>query len=186
MKPSIITNLLIIIMEMRGLSISFSRNGWKSLYFYTQLSNIIALAASAVYLIIPEHSISAGIRYLSVCVLSMTFLVTVFVLIPLGGDAHDLLFSGSGLYHHLLVPILAAVSYLFLERHASGSMIWLPVSLTLIYGLVMYYLNWKRKYDGPYPFFRVYNQSLAASVIWFIVLLGAIGLISALIIFIAK
>ena len=35
----------------------------------------------------------------------------------------------------------------------------LPVIVTLIYGIVMLYLNWIRKVDGPYPFFQVHQQS---------------------------
>ena len=80
--------------------------------------------------------------------LVMTFFVTTCVLIPMGGDPKKLLWSGNGLYHHVLCPILSTISYVFAERHSG--MIWLPVIVTLVYGLVMLYLNGIRKVDGPY------------------------------------
>ncbi len=47
----------------------------------------------------------------------------------------------------------------------------LPVIVTLVYGLIMLVLNALRKVDGPYPFFRVHNQPLRATVLWMVVLL---------------
>ena len=44
--------------------------------------------------------------------------------------------------------------------------------------LILLYLNYIRKADGPYPFFRVHRQSVQASVIWVLVLLALIGGIS--------
>ena len=46
-------------------------------------------------------------------------------------------------------------------------------------GLIMLYLNGIRKVDGPYPFFRVHNQSVLATVLWMIVLTAVITAISA-------
>ena len=109
--------------------------------------------------------------------LVMTFLVTTCVLIPMGGDPKKLLWSGNGLYHHVLCPIISTASYVFAEQHSG--MIWLPVIVTLIYGLVMLYLNGIRKVDGPYPFFRVHNQSVAATVLWMVVLMAVMAGISA-------
>ncbi len=58
-------------------------------------------------------------------------------------------------------------------------MIWLPVVVTLVYGLVMLYLNGIRKVDGPYPFFRVHHQSVMATVLWMVVLMAVMAGISA-------
>ncbi|MBR3236906.1 MAG: hypothetical protein IKF99_00555 [Oscillospiraceae bacterium] len=109
--------------------------------------------------------------------LVMTFLVTTCVLIPMGGDAKTLLWSGNGIYHHVLCPVISTASYVLFEQHSG--MIWLPVIVTLLYGLIMLYLNGIRKVDGPYPFFRVHNQSVLATVLWMIVLTAVITAISA-------
>lgn len=72
-------------------------------------------------------------------------------------------------------------THIFFEPHAGFEMLWLPVVVTLVYGLIMLYLNWMRRVDGPYPFFRVHNQSAAATVIWTAALVGMITAISAVV-----
>lgn len=54
-----------------------------------------------------------------------------------------------------------------------------PEVITLTYGMVMLYLNWEKKVDGPYPFFRVHNQSAAATILWIAVLFALVSGISA-------
>ena len=170
-----ILNLVVLALEMRGLSLSISDRKWMILIFYTQLSNLAAALSSLLLVLFGQPAWVTVFRYLSTCMLIMTFLVTVCVLIPMGGDPKKLLWSGNGLYHHVLCPILSSCSYLLVENHAERSAILLPVAVTLIYGLVMLYLNAKNKVDGPYPFFRVHKQSVAATVLWMVVLMCVIG-----------
>ena len=118
--------------------------------------------------------------------LVMTFFVTACVLIPMGGDPKKLLWSGSGLFHHVLCPLLSTVSYIFFENHAGLIWLWLPPAVTLIYGLTLLYLNGKEIVDGPYPFFRVRHQSALATVLWMTALMAAVSGISALVWAIAK
>ena len=42
----------------------------------------------------------------------------------------------------------------------------------------MLVMNGKGLFDGPYPFFRVRNQSKLATVVWMVVLIGIITAIS--------
>ncbi len=108
--------------------------------------------------------------------LTMTFLITLCVLVPMGGGFKTLMLSGNGLYHHTLCPIISVLTYILWEPHSN---LWLlPVAVTTIYGLVMLYLNWKQVFDGPYPFFRVHNQSLTATVLWMLGLIAFMGSIS--------
>ena len=170
---AIVLNCIIIVLEILGLRISIKRK-WALFAFYTQLSNMVTLVSSIAFLIMGPGA--AGIRYLSTCMLTMTFLVTAFVLVPMGGGLKKLMFSGNGLYHHTLCPIISIGSYIFFETHSD---IWLlPVVLTFIYGMIMLYLNYKKIYDGPYPFFRVYHQSRLVSVLWFLTLTVLITLLS--------
>ncbi len=171
-------NILIILLEILGLRISITDRHWKIFAYYTQISNLITLLSSLAFLAFGENA--AWLRYLSTCMLTMTFLITLCVLVPMGGGFKALMLSGNGLYHHTLCPIISVLSYVLWEPHSS---FWLlPVIVTTVYGLVMLYMNWKLAFDGPYPFFRVHNQSPAATVLWMLGLIAFITVLSLAII----
>ena len=171
----------VLLMEARGLFITWPQRKWKLLVFYTQLSNLAATVSAALLLILGPAPWIAVLRYLSTCMLVMTFFVTAFVLVPMGGNPKVLLWSGSGIFHHVLCPVLTAVSYIFFELHAGLSSLWLPPAVTLLYGMIMLALNGAGKVDGPYPFFRVRHQSGRATVLWMTVLMAVVTGLSALV-----
>lgn len=181
-----ILNLLVLALEARGLSLSIADRRWMILIFYTQLSNLLATASSLLLVILGQPAWVTVLRYLSTCMLVMTAAVTVCVLIPMGGDPKKLLWSGNGLYHHVLCPALSTISYVFAEAHAPAAAIVLPIAVTLAYGLTMLWLNARRVVDGPYPFFRVYEQSHLATVLWVLVLLAVVTVISAGVLLVAR
>ena len=168
---------IILLLELRGLSLSIPDRKWMALVFYTQLSNLITTVSALLLLIFGQRQWVTTLRYISSCMLVMTFFVTTCVLIPMGGDPKKLLRSENGLYHHVLCPAISTFSYIFLEQH-SGE-IWLPVIITLAYGLTMLWLNRIRKVDGPYLFFRVHNQTAAMTVLWITALMLVMTGISA-------
>ena len=171
---AIAANIIVIILELIGLTLSAKRRGWQLLQFYTQLSNIVALLSSICFLLAGEKA--AWLCFTGTCMLIMTFVVTLLILIPMGAGFKKMMLTGSGLYHHTLCPILSTVSYLLWEGHAD---VWyIPVILTFAYGMLMLYLNGKGKVDGPYPFFRVKQQNAFATVLWMAALTGIITLIS--------
>lgn len=178
--------MIVLLLEIRGLLLSIPGRGWKTLIFYTQLSNMITAASAILLVVLGQPYWITALRYISTCMLIMTFFVTICVLVPMGGDPKILLWSGNGLYHHVLCPIISTTSYIFVEEHALRGLIWLPAIITLAYGLVMLYLNWLKKVDGPYPFFRVHNQSIKATVIWMIVLMAVITGISTVVWFLTR
>ncbi len=180
---ALIINVLIIILECIGLGISIKGRGWKIIAYYTQLSNIVTLISSLILVIIGTSSFSAGLRYLSSCMLTMTFLVTVFVLIPMGSSFKKLMLQSSGLYHHTLCPLISVSCYVFFEQHAHTWLI--PTVLTFIYGITMLILNGMGRFDGPYPFFRVRQQSRRATALWIVVLVAVIAIISLAIAWVA-
>lgn len=171
---AVAANVIIVILELIGLSISAKRRGWGIFQFYTQLSNIVALVSSVCFLLAGEGA--AWLRFTGNSLLIMTFLVTVFVLVPMGAGFKTMMLKSSGLFHHTLCPILSTASYLLFEPHARTWFV--PVGFTFVYGMAMLYLNWKGVADGPYPFFRVRQQSAAATVLWMAALTGAITLIA--------
>lgn len=163
-------NALIILLEILGFRISIAERHWKIFAYYTQISNLITLLSSMAFLLF--GGTSSWLRYLSSCMLAMTFLITICVLVPMGGGFRTLMLSGNGLFHHTLCPVISILSYIIWEPHSTFLM--LPVTVTTVYGLVMLYMNWKQVFDGPYPFFRVHLQSPSATFLWMIGLIAFI------------
>ena len=160
-------NILVILLEIPGFYRSISDRKWTILAYYTQLSNICALASSFIFVTLGENSFTCTMRYLSSCMLTMTFVITVFVLIPMGAGIKRMMFSGNGLFHHLLCPVLSVCSYMLFEKHVTDlRMVLLPVMVTLFYGVFMMVLNGLGKFEGPYPFFRVRHQSVKSTALW--------------------
>ena len=77
-------NILIIILELLGFRVSIGDRKWKIFAYYTQISNLITLVSSVVYVITGG---AACLRYTSACMLTMTFVVTLFILVPFGSYA---------------------------------------------------------------------------------------------------
>jgi len=174
-----IVNLVIIVLEL--ISLAMMRKAIsikKSLIFYTQLSNLMTLFASILVVVFGSKDWVMVLRYLSVCMLVMTFLVTACILVPMSRKPKELLFSGTGLYHHLLIPIISTLSYLFIEKKAPFFWIWLPPTITLIYGMTMLYLNYKGRVDGPYPFFKIKEQGALKTVLWTVDLFIVVNVIA--------
>ena len=179
--------LIILLLEARGLFLSIGDRRWKVFAFYTQLSNIVTAFSALAVVVFGQTAVTILLRYLSSCMLVMTFFVTCCILIPMGGDPKLLLFSGNGLYHHLIIPVVSVGSYLLAEGHVpSLGAILLPTALTFLYGMVMLDLNYRDVFEGPYPFFRVKNQSAGATVLWMTALTGAIALIALAVFFLGR
>ncbi|MBQ8987101.1 MAG: hypothetical protein IJ100_07690 [Lachnospiraceae bacterium] len=173
--------LLVIILELLGFRISIADRKWKIFAYYTQISNLSTLASSLIFLFTDS---APWLRYTSACMLTMTFIVTACILAPFGGGYRNLLLSGNGLYHHTLCPVLSVISYLFWEPHSSA---WgIPVAITFLYGITMLFMNWRGRFDGPYPFFRVRNQTPLATLLWMTALTAMITLISLAILLCTK
>ncbi|MBQ7991861.1 MAG: hypothetical protein IJM63_00925 [Solobacterium sp.] len=170
---------LIIVCELIGLATRSFGRLLKTFIFYTQLSNLAAFLSACLLLVFGPASFITAFRYLSVCMLWMTMLVTVFILVPTIKNTKLLLWSRVGFTLHLLCPVLNTVSYLFFEPHVSAHAIVIPAAVTLIYGVIMLYMNCIRKVDGPYPFLRVHNQSATATVLWILLLLVLISAIGS-------
>ena len=181
MNPGIIANILIIVMELVALYLSPRGRGVMVLIFYTQISNLLTTASSILFIALGERA--ALLRYVSTCMLTMTFFVTLFILVPMGGGFKKLMLERNGLFHHTLCPVLSVLSYILWEPHSRAW--YVPVAITLVYGLVMVYLNYVRAIDGPYPFFRVHCQSRTATVLWIVALLIVVTVISVAILLIA-
>ncbi|MCR5794061.1 MAG: hypothetical protein K6G61_01765 [Solobacterium sp.] len=172
---------VIIACEIWGITSVEKNKLLVSMIYYTQESNAAALVSAFLLLVCGPQEWIVWLRYLSVCMLVMTCLVTVFILLPILKDSYILLWSRTGFFLHLVCPFLNTVSYIFLEKHAAGAAVFLPPAVTLLYGGIMLYMNYIHKVDGPYPFLRIYDQSKTATVIWVLVLLVGMGAIASVV-----
>ena len=182
-KSIIILNLIIILLELNSLSFDY---GLTSLFYYTELSNLLALITSIILVItsfkkkLPNYV--KVLRYISTINLTITFLVVLFVLAP-KGNFYNMFILGNMFEHHLLCPLLSLFSFMFLEDYKLKlNNIKYPVIITTIYGFILILLNIFKVIDGPYPFLRVYNQTLLVSITYFIVMTLGCLFISYLII----
>ncbi|MGI6108700.1 MAG: hypothetical protein ACOYB8_02480 [Eubacteriaceae bacterium] len=189
----LILNLAVVIMEIRAAWLAFLQQGFYVFLFYTNLSNFLALFASLVTVIyailclrqqrncIPDWV--GMLDYMTVCGLTITFLVVVTVLAPMNGVEGyvNMMLRGPMFYHHLLCPVILFFSYILLGPESS-----LPAEKarliamipTTLYAVVMILLNILKVTDGPYPFLRVWNQPFYASVLWTAAILGGSLLIA--------
>lgn len=153
--------------------------------FYTEDSNILSACICAMVAVSQLVCIFTGrelprwlhtLKYIATCCLTMTFLTVVFVLGPMYEDGNGwyiMLCTSSMLYHHLLNPLAAIFSFVLLERtpRLPRSTVKWALLPTVLYGGIILWLNIQRVVDGPYPFMKVYDQSVQASVLWCIAIL---------------
>ncbi len=164
-RIGILLNVMIMISSLAGLFM-VRHFGWSMLFYYTQDSNILAVIASAMYLL--KHRSAHLGRYAAFVCLNVTFLVVIFVLIPIMGNARYMLFGGGMLFHHTFSPILSCISFLFFEevKHLSPGDLKYGIIPTIIYGAIVLMLNILRIKSGPYPFFYVYRQPVYMTILW--------------------
>ena len=186
---SICLNSTFVILEIIGFIFAFGDLGFGTLIYYTQLSNLLGLFVVLIYLIYEIMQLRNGIKipkfvktlkYVATCVLTMTFLIVLFVLVPFSGYSFPfLMFASSMLYHHTLCPIIAIVTFLFLENYDKFTKreTLFALSPTFLYAFVFLLLNILKVTVGPYFFLEVYSQPWFMSIIWGIICLGIAFLI---------
>ncbi len=190
LRAALMLNLIMVVLEIIGAAMSWRQLGVWMFQYYTQDSNLLALAACALLAAFQLRALRTGaaiplwtqrLKYAAVCCLSVTFLVVVLVLAPMSGGAYGLmLLEGTMLYHHLLCPLAAFFGFMLFEKQPALRRIdaLLPAVLTFLYAAVLTALNITRIVDGPYPFLRVYAQSVPVSVLWALVMLGGAEMLS--------
>lgn len=168
---NIIINLLIVILEIIGFVLVFKELGITSLEYYTEDSNLLLLLSSIIILIHISKNKELPLwfksfRYIAIVSTTLTLIIVLTVLswtTDLG--LYYLLFHESMLYHHTLCPVLAILSFVFVERYDNLHTIH-GLYFTAIYGIIMIILNALKIVEGPYPFLLVHNQPIIHSIIW--------------------
>lgn len=175
-KPVFIINLILVILEVIALIHDIYVFGAGLFVWYTIDSNVLQLLVSAVILmtLCRGREISkklTAIHFVSAVGLTVTFLIAAFVLAPEGGIAYYFLENVAPI-NHLIAPLLSVLSLLFLEKSElpGKTVIFLPASATMLYGLICLFLNAVRLIDGPYFFLQVYDQPASVIVMWFAII----------------
>ena len=177
---SIALNLFIVWAEPIALPMSWDWGKEQMFIFYTEDSNILSACICAMVSVGQLVCIFTGrelprwlhtLKYIATCCLTMTFLTVVFVLGPYCADQGGVVFlltESSMLYHHLLNPLCAFVSFVLLEREPKLPARCVPLALvpTMLYGSVALWANYQRLITGPYPFLLVYQQTTRQTVLW--------------------
>ena len=179
-------NLSILYMETIAMPISWDYGHELVFTMYTELSNMFNVAVCALVALCQLLDLFTGrelprwvkqLKFWSTSCLTMTFLTVVFILAPMYEDGNGwyiMLFTGSMLYHHFLNPVVAMVSFLLFEREPRLPLASVPLALvpTIVYGVYDLWGNITGRIDGPYPFMRVYDQTIQESLMWFAIILG--------------
>ena len=168
---NIIINLLIIILEIIGFVLVFKEMGITSLEYYTEDSNLLLLLSSIIILIHISKNKELPLwfksfRYIAIVSTTLTLIIVLTVLSwTTDFGLYYLLFHESMLYHHTLCPVLAILSFVFVERYDNLHTIH-GLYFTVVYGIIMIILNALKIVEGPYPFLLVHNQPIIHSIIW--------------------
>lgn len=177
-------NLMLVALEIMGIKRAF-KYSCRTLRFYTTDSNIFLFVTSMIMMItalvciIRKCDIPKAVlilKYFSVCCITMTFIVVIAVLLPgkvSDGYGPHIMYKGAQIYHHTVCPILAIVTFIFIEKKEKFDKLFIRVAYvpTVIYGIVIVILNIKGVVYGPYPFLRITTQSHLETVKWFIILI---------------
>ena len=182
----LILNVILIILEIIGLIFCIDAFGGINLTYYTIDSNIFLLISSILYLISRKNPsrIVQFARYSATLSVLITFLVVIFILYPMHNfDFQFLFLDGPNPYMHVLCPIIAVISFIFFEKNEIQNDLknnLRSMYFTFIYAIILLSLNILKVVNGPYPFLRVYEQSILMSVIWLVVILGFAFILSRL------
>lgn len=178
---ALISNFIIIVLEIIGVVLSIKRHSIYVFLFYTENTNYLALVISIIYcigcLIALKNNTNIAkwihiLRYMVTMCLTLTFVIVICILIPFKPNFWlFMLFQDSNLYQHLLCPVISVISFLFFESQIKLNKKHIFYSLipTIIYGVIFLVLNILKIIEGPYPFFYVYSMA------WYSALLSLLG-----------
>lgn len=187
LKAAIALNALIVALEVWAIGNGVEQRGIGDFMYYTELSNLFGGIACALCLAGEVHALRSGrplarglriAKYCASCCLLMTFFVVVLVLMPsfyaAGLDGFRLMFCVRELpITHFLGPLLVFASYVLFEADRAMTLQQSLIATvpTLAYAVVAYPCNIARLWEGPYPFFLVWEMPVWQSVLWFLALL---------------
>ncbi|MBQ9043852.1 MAG: hypothetical protein IJ111_13685 [Eggerthellaceae bacterium] len=184
---AIAVNALVVVAEVWAISLGIAKHGVAGNFiYYTELSNLLGGVVCALCLVSEARMLGGGhemgralrwAKFAASSCLLMTLFVVVVVLAPMlesvGQPGFYLMFvDGAKPVTHLGAPLVVTASYIAFEADRSMTLRQSLVGFvpTLVYAAVAYPCNILRLWDGPYPFFQVWNMPVWQSVLWFVAL----------------
>ena len=186
LKAAIAVNALVVVLEVFAMVFGIHRHGLaENFVYYTEWSNLFGGVACALCLVAEvrmlrgdgSQQLSRALRwtkYASSCCLLMTLFVVTFVLMPMLNSAgyaglYLMFVDGAKSITHLGAPLLVTGSYALFEADRAMTLRQSLVGFapTLVYAIVAYACNIARVWEGPYPFFQVWDMPVWQSIAWF-------------------
>lgn len=179
-------NVLFMFFEVVALAWTMGQFMLESFIYYTILSNLFALIVGIIYFYysyqkkIPK--ILSILRLSSVLSLAVTFLVSLFILLPSFDFNFKFMYGGMNLFLHFVCPVMLFIIYFIYDKKVKLTKkdIILANGLTFVYGTIIVPLNIFKVIEGPYPFLMVYKQSILMTIIWLILIVGGTTLLGFL------
>ena len=137
------------------------QTGFRALRYFTVLSNVLCAVGALAILLTPSDVLPFGVwllKYLGTAAVTVTLLTVLLFLGPTLG--YKLLFQGQDLYLHLIAPLLAILSFCFMERDHTLTFGWSLLGLIpmLLYGVFYLWQVVLRKPAGWEDFYG-YNKN---------------------------
>ena len=191
---AIVINVLVFMFEIWAIWFGINRNGVAGNFiYYTECSNALGGIVCIICAVAEASELVGGpkcgraikwLKYAASCCLLMTLFVVVFVLTPMiysigQPGIYRMFIEGAKPITHLGAPLVVTASYVLFEANHSMTLKQSLIGFapTLAYAAVAYPCNILAIWDGPYPFFQVWNMPVWMSVLWFIALFAlAFGL----------
>ncbi len=186
-KQALICNIIILILEVLGFSLYVHTNHSLDMEYYTIDSNLLTLFSSMLFIFFYKNDkkIVRDLRFVSTSCLTITILVVAFILTPMANfDYKTLMLENEFFIFHLLCPIISVISYVLYEKRSEKE--YLGLLFTLIYSVVLVFLNLTNIVIGPYPFLKVKEQSIQMCFIWSFLIIGGSYLIGKLLNYLNK
>ena len=131
--------LVIVITHFRNGGKWDAEKGRYAFRFFTEQSNVFCALSALLMLLFPSASWSWWLKYVGTAAVTVTMLTVFLFLWPSIGSLKPLL-EKSGLFLHLITPLLAVVSFGFFERRGMDLMTALTGMLpVVIYGILYLY-----------------------------------------------
>ena len=132
-------NILIFLMVMLAwLSVfitrekSFTSGGLRALKYFTVESNLFCAIACLLCVIAGESHVVIVIRFVATVSVLVTMLIVILLLAPMQGFKK--MFTGKDFIFHLVAPLTAVLSYLFLEENVAKGELFYGTIPVLLYG----------------------------------------------------
>lgn len=152
---------------------------------YTELSNLFMGICALVYAINLWNSVKRKneipkslkiIKLLCTTGVTLTFLTVVFYLVPLMGSKWLLLFTGSQLFFHLIIPVLSIITIIFFEDNKVDSKYtWYNLIPVILYGIFYMIVALTHQVDGhidiEYDWYLFMSHGITWGILSFVIMI---------------